>query len=906
MHYLELILPLSYPVGFYMHLTSQEIQSQFRSLTRLPSDFNSEVEADHVSSLLETVLVDSLKDYDDGKILGIGGSGIVLSAKFKPAGTYRAIKLPRQRIFAGKESDDLIPDPELAALDRMRHTNITQLFGSNSLGIGKGACIITELVEAPLSLHKYCESLFANSLTRMSDAEMVIALKKMGRVIYELASAINYMHTEAETYHFDIKPDNLLVSIKGHPYVTDLGFAREPSKHEMSEMIEIGFTWDYAHPDLTNPRQGARVTQTPAKSKNKISAADISPRFDIFAFGRSIQQSLHLLEKDFGEHIVSLYEYKYMHLVACLCLDGHNSIGVSSERSDTFASDQAMGLPINVLRHHKFISFQQVMVALEKLLGKYRIEDNVPELNTWSNHTINVSDIGITPFTERVNSIVTHPIFSRLSNENQLGMLDTVFPTATHSRFQHSIGVFHATVQYIRALYYDPGNPTFRILCDPQSISTLLVAALVHDIGQTAFGHEMEEVDESLFSHVDLVELLLKEELVGGKKYTSMAELIGLPEPVGWNIQIDGVIRVLRGKSPRPMETLLHDIIDSKIDADKLDYLIRDSVECRVPYGRGIDVERFVRSLTTVGHNETLHLAINRKGAAAAEALAFARYQLFQSVYWHHTFRSIKAMFRTAAMSAVSHIKEVATDLLGSEEVRRNYIAFVYGARSDRRELPSKRSKVEILLKKESDFPCIGKYADDLTIQFVLKLCGSKERQLVRDVVERRYYKRIYEISPGPLSAEEWIHLRERFIPEKRGALQQQINSELMKRVRKAIQNRMEASQTAREDELLKRFEDIQAEKICFLIDIPLRGAVSGGGSPGLVRDFTRRHFAPSTEDTEEGYVWSTLTEGLMRNASLLRVFCEPSLHNIITRVLRVKEIEEVIFTILPELSAKR
>ena len=78
----------------------------------------------------------------------------------------------------------------------------------------------------------------------------------------------------------------------------------------------------------------------------------------------------------------------------------------------------------------------------------------------------------------------------------------------------------------------------------------------------------------------------------------------------------------------------------------KQDYLERDGIGCGVPYGKGIDHDRLLRSLTvTAKSGKMLILAYKAKGRSAFEALLFARYLMYTAVYWHHAFRSMQAMF---------------------------------------------------------------------------------------------------------------------------------------------------------------------------------------------------------------------------------------------------------------------
>jgi len=244
----------------------------------------------------------------------------------------------------------------------------------------------------------------------------------------------------------------------------------------------------------------------------------------------------------------------------------------------------------------------------------------------------------------------------RLLTENQLGLLINIFPTANHTRYQHSLGVYHAVCEYILALYNDSENPIFKIFYKKDSCEKTILAALLHDIGHSSFGHELEEVDKEVFSHRKIGKFIINNDSSKDTKGRLLSDIIRKSELDCWGLNVESFLQFLEGKSLIPIEVCLYQCIDGQLDSDKLDYLKRDSIECRVKYGNGIDYQKFLRSLSTfvIEKQEVrIELAIKKKGAASAEAFAFARYQLYQSLYWHHTIRSIKSMYLTSIISVI-------------------------------------------------------------------------------------------------------------------------------------------------------------------------------------------------------------------------------------------------------------
>lgn len=237
------------------------------------------------------------------------------------------------------------------------------------------------------------------------------------------------------------------------------------------------------------------------------------------------------------------------------------------------------------------------------------------------------------PFTDRVRAIVDTAAFQRLRHVSQLGLASTVYPGATHSRFEHALGVFHNALQYLSQLGRDP---RFVAIVDRHTADVLLCAALLHDLGHWPMCHPVEDMNlPELPTHEAFAEQILREddELSAALRHD-------------WQVDPDEVIDVLDGATDTPAMRLVRSILSGPIDIDKLDYLDRDSLHAGVPYGRNFDKSRLIASLVVNEAGDGL--AISAKGKTAAELMVFARYVMFSEVYWHHAVRSATAMFARA------------------------------------------------------------------------------------------------------------------------------------------------------------------------------------------------------------------------------------------------------------------
>ncbi len=281
--------------------------------------------------------------------------------------------------------------------------------------------------------------------------------------------------------------------------------------------------------------------------------------------------------------------------------------------------------------------------------------------------------IGV-PFTDRVRRLVDHPHFQRLRKVRQLSLAYLVYPGAVHTRFEHSLGVLETTTRYLTALLTQPDCRFATDSITRGEVESLLLAALLHDIGHYPFAHLMEDLYGEVADHIDLVKPFLDGTI--GDPYPSLTLPPGIP-PLGeiiaeyWpNAALDDICYFVSGETGGNAYTgkelirksMLRSILDGSVDADKMDYLYRDSIHCGVPYGRFIDRDRFFQALT-VSPERPDAIGIHEKGRISVELFAYARSAMYSEVYWHHSSRAVTAMlnraFRESALGepTLSHME---------------------------------------------------------------------------------------------------------------------------------------------------------------------------------------------------------------------------------------------------------
>jgi len=207
------------------------------------------------------------------------------------------------------------------------------------------------------------------------------------------------------------------------------------------------------------------------------------------------------------------------------------------------------------------------------------------------------------------------PAVQRLRRVRQLGTVSYVYPSANHTRFEHSLGVYHLASRALDSLGVAG-----------QRAERVEAAALLHDVGHGPYSHNVEAVIHRATGHYhDDVADLLAEGEVG-----DVLRDHGL-DPARVARLVDG-----QGKYGQ--------LVSGELDVDRMDYLVRDAHHTGVPYGT-IDPGRLIRELRYVDGD----LVLAEGNVQSAESLLLARALMNPTVYSHHAARIAKAMLRQAA-----------------------------------------------------------------------------------------------------------------------------------------------------------------------------------------------------------------------------------------------------------------
>ncbi len=211
--------------------------------------------------------------------------------------------------------------------------------------------------------------------------------------------------------------------------------------------------------------------------------------------------------------------------------------------------------------------------------------------------------------------IIDTPCFQRLRRIKQIGFGNLVYPGANHTRFEHSIGTMH-----IAKLLTQKMNISEKIK------NEIVAAALIHDMGHPPFSHSSERLVNKYLGleHEDLV------------KNTEIKDIL-----LDKGLRVGEIFQFIKGNSI--------DIVSGDIDADRMDYLVRDSYYTGVAYGV-FDLMRLINKI----YFEDRRMIIDSGGLRAAESLLISRFMMYPTVYFHHVCRIAEKMYEKALEKSLS------------------------------------------------------------------------------------------------------------------------------------------------------------------------------------------------------------------------------------------------------------
>jgi uncharacterized protein len=201
--------------------------------------------------------------------------------------------------------------------------------------------------------------------------------------------------------------------------------------------------------------------------------------------------------------------------------------------------------------------------------------------------------------------LLQHPYFQRLRHIRQLGLTEFIYPGATHTRFQHALGAMHLMGLILTNLR------TKGVDISEEECEASQIAILLHDIGHGPFSHALEDT------------------LLPGVKHESISYLFLQNLNIEFEGKLDLALKIFRNSYTRKF---FHQLVSSQLDADRLDYLHRDSFYSGVIEGT-IGVDRIITMLNVKDDR----LVVDEKGIYSIENFLHSRRLMYWQVYLHKT-----------------------------------------------------------------------------------------------------------------------------------------------------------------------------------------------------------------------------------------------------------------------------
>lgn len=313
-------------------------------------------------------------------------------------------------------------------------------------------------------------------------------------------------------------------------------------------------------------------------------------------------------------------------------------------------------------RVNEYVSFMLHDYRPQMVRGSKVIHDTILGSNLFLAHEIAVLDL---------------PLLQRLRRINQVDVVSLVFPSGNHNRFEHTLGVTVIAEKMVAAIFRKvrEGKINKVDFDEDYVLRHVRMAAILHDCGHGPFSHMSEEIYKYCDDYLE--EKRTNPVLGGASPHEVLSYLIVtcdafksffqtyIAEPYGIEVDLDFVGEMIVGyngdvdaaKDPeRAKRAFIVDVINGAFDADKIDYIQRDSHFTGIKMV--LDIDRLFHTIDIIEVDGKQRLSVDMSGVSTLEQIVFNKMMLFSTVYHHHKVRAAECLFKSIF-----------------EEIRRNGIA---------------------------------------------------------------------------------------------------------------------------------------------------------------------------------------------------------------------------------------
>jgi HD superfamily phosphohydrolase len=281
-------------------------------------------------------------------------------------------------------------------------------------------------------------------------------------------------------------------------------------------------------------------------------------------------------------------------------------------------------------------------------------------------------------FAKHEVAVIDCPVLQRLRRIKQTGLVYYVLPSATHTRFEHSLGAASLSERCFDAIRERADVEGTDQLGNPDrtrgDLAHLRMAALLHDVGHGLCSHASEEIYGAL---TDLREFKNTPAYARNQPGEILSYLIvRSPTFQKWfmehvvegcraELNLETISKLILGKHDDPDKYYLANIISSAYDCDKLDYIARDSYYCGLALT--VDLPRFYSMISTAKYKDYRVLVL--RSYVPLEQILFSKMTLFGSVYHHQKVKCVDSMLRSMIEHIVENPKQASFRVRGGGSV---------------------------------------------------------------------------------------------------------------------------------------------------------------------------------------------------------------------------------------------
>lgn len=341
-----------------------------------------------------------------------------------------------------------------------------------------------------------------------------------------------------------------------------------------------------------------------------------------------------------------------------------------------------------------------------------------------------------------IKPFIDSPNFQRLRHIKQLGMGDFIFPGAVHTRFNHCLGCSYVARQIAH-----------KIGLAEEERQLVMIACLLHDIGHGPFSHAFEDIfNDKLIRHEAWTPFFLAEYRTPEffSEYNRRNPRQHLTEE-----KFSLIEDMIMHRSPE--KKVLADIVSSQLDADRLDYLLRDSHFCGVTYGE-FDFRWMLNCMAIVNSNQGERLGLTHKGVGVVEHYLMARRLMTRNIYHHQK----KLMLEFFLIKLLSTLAESLDDYSAFAAIKSTRLGqFLLAANELNRITASKKNleqhKKNFLAENYMNYKELCDYDVFAVIKLLIQTKSDHPAAQIAERLQRRIIPKMISINSDNIKASEKI-----------------------------------------------------------------------------------------------------------------------------------------------------